>query len=239
MSSPPSKVVPDLRKALEDAQLKSAEREGEAAEFAAIIDTALDAVIRMDSGGVITGWNAQAAATFGWTAAEAIGRLLADTIIPPQHRESHRRGLERYLTTGEHQILNRRIEITALHRNGREFEVELAVTPVRVGAGWYFTAFVRDVTARKHAEAAQRAVYRIAQAASTATGLPELLGVVHTIVGELLPAENFFVALYDEAAGLLSWPYWVDSHDLPPEPRPMLRGLTEYILRTGEPLLSP
>jgi PAS domain S-box-containing protein len=212
-------------------------REGGAAELAAVLDTALDAVIRMDSHGVITGWNAQAGATFGWAPAEAIGRLLADTIIPPQYRESHRRGLERFLATGEQQILNRRIEITALHRDGREFPVELTVGPVRVGADWYFTAFVRDVTLRHRAEQAQKAVYRIAQAANVATGLPELLGVVHTIVGELLPAQNLFVALYDEAAGLLAFPYWVDEHDPHPEPRPLLRGLTEYILRTGEPLL--
>ena len=231
----PSNV--ELTKALEDAQRIATDRADEAAELGAILDMALDAVIRMDSRGVITAWNAQAVATFGWTAAEAIGRMLAETIIPPEHRDNHRRGLERFLATGEARILNQRIEISALHRDGREFPVELTVTPVRVGATWYFSAFVRDVTARKQAEAAQRAVYRIAQAASTTTGLPELLREVHTIVSELLPAENFFVALYDESAGRLSWPYWVDAHDPRPEPRPKLRGLTEYILRTGEPLL--
>ncbi len=95
--------------------------------------------------------------TFGWTAADAIGRSLSETIIPPQYRERHARGMAHLLATGEGPILNRRIEITALHRDGREFPVELTVTPVRIGDDWHFTAFLRDVTERKSADDALRA----------------------------------------------------------------------------------
>ena len=206
--------------------------------FRALVNTALDAVITMDARGAITSWSAQAEAAFGWSADEAMGRPLADTIIPRQYREAHRHGLAHFLATGEGPILRRRIEITALHRDGREFPVELTVTPTRVGHSWQFSAFVRDITQRLRSEQVQRATYRIADAANTAAGLRELLGAIHEIVGELLSAGNFYIALHDVAAGLLTFPYFVDARDPTPQPRPLGRGLTEYVLRTGLPLLA-
>jgi PAS domain S-box-containing protein len=117
-----------------------------------IIDTALDAVITMDDAGSIKGWNPQAEAIFGWTSKEAIGRKLGETIIPLQFREAHQFGLARFLDTGEGPVLNRRIELTALHRSGREFPAELAITALSVGGSYIFSAFVRDITDRKRAE---------------------------------------------------------------------------------------
>ena len=122
----------------------------------ALLDSALDACVTMDETGRITSWSAAAEAVFGWPASEAIGRSLAATIIPPQHREGHARGLARFLETGEGPILRQRIEITALHRDGREFPVELTVTPTRLGDHWLFGAFVRDLTDAKRAEQALR-----------------------------------------------------------------------------------
>src|SRR5262249_45290859 len=78
----------------------------------------------------------------------------------------------------------------------------------------------------------------IAEAATAADNLETLLSAVHRIVGELMPAENFFVALHDRATGLLTFPYFVDQVDTVDAPRPLLRGLTEYVLRTGQPLLG-
>jgi two-component system cell cycle sensor histidine kinase/response regulator CckA len=203
----------------------------------AVVASALDAVVTMDAHGMITSWNANAELTFGWPAAEAIGRHLADTIVPPVHRDAHRRGLAHFLATGEGPILRRRIEITALHRDGHEFPVELTVTPTRLADGWHFGAVVRDVTERHRADQLQRAVYRIAEAATAVAGLPEMLGAIHAIVAELFPAANLYVALYDEATDLLQFPYWVDEHDPAPPPRALGRGLTDYVLRTGAPLL--
>jgi PAS domain S-box-containing protein len=119
-----------------------------------ILDTAQDAFVAMSDGGLITEWNPRAETTFGWSRAEALGRPLAETIIPLQHREAHLQGLRRFLATGEGPILNRRIEITALHRDGREFPVELIISPLRKGDGYLFCAFVHDITARKRAEEA-------------------------------------------------------------------------------------
>ena len=116
------------------------------------IDTALDAVINADSRGVITGWNAQAETIFGRSRAEAVGQALDQTIIPEAYREAHRRGLAHYLKTGEGQVLNQRIEIAALRRDGTEFPVELAIVPVQTQAGVSFSAFVRDIAEQKQAE---------------------------------------------------------------------------------------
>jgi PAS domain S-box-containing protein len=96
----------------------------------------------MDDTGAISGWNLQAEVVFGWPAAEVLGRRLDEIIIPQEFREKHRQGLARFLATGEGPILNRRIELTALHREGHEFQVELSVTPIRQGNSWLLSAFV-------------------------------------------------------------------------------------------------
>ena len=121
-----------------------------------VVDSALDAVISMDAGGRITAWNARAEAIFGWPAAEVLGRPLAETIIPSAHREAHRRGLERYLAAREGPMLDRRIEVTALRRDGSEFPAELSIAPLQIDGAPHFSGFLRDITERKRAESRLR-----------------------------------------------------------------------------------
>jgi PAS domain S-box-containing protein len=121
-----------------------------------ILDSSLDAVITIDASDVITGWSKSAEDIFGWSCQEAVGRRIVNTIIPMQHREAHLRGFEHFLTTGEGPILNRRIEIAALHKAGHELPVELTVTAIRLESTWHFTAFVRDLTDKKRVEDALR-----------------------------------------------------------------------------------
>ena len=121
-----------------------------------ILDNALDAVITIDSDGRITWWNPQAEKIFGWSQREAVGRSLAETIIPFRDQESHRKGLKRFMATGEGPILNRRIETEAKHRDGREFPVELTVTPVPMDDRMIFNAFVRDISDRRRSQKALR-----------------------------------------------------------------------------------
>jgi len=335
--------------------------------LAAILDSSLDAVITMDAEGRITGWNRQAAETFGWTADEAIGRPLSGMIIPERYREAHRVGLARYLATGEGPILRMRVEINGLRRDGQEFPVELTVSPFQMDGARHFSAFMRDITIRRQADDAlrvateryqlisqatsdaiwdwdlvsgarwlnegfaslfgyqrseldgvedawisrvhaadhdrvagrfrgaidgtesvwadeyryrradgtyaeiydrayitrdgdgkairmvgamtdvtalrqaeqlQRAIYRIAQASTSMAGLEEMLSEVHATVAELLPAANFYIALYDAVSDLIHFPYFVDEREPTAEARPPGRGLTEWVLRTGEPLLA-
>lgn len=114
-----------------------------------IVENSLDAVIAMNSNGQITGWNAQAEVTFGWSRQEALGQTLDQVIIPERYREAHRRGLQRFSTTGEGPILNKRIEITALRRDGSEFPAELSVSPMKRAGTFFFSGFVRDLTVQK------------------------------------------------------------------------------------------
>lgn len=119
-----------------------------------IVEGALDAVVTIDSNSHIIGWNTHAEATFGWTCEEVMGRELSTTIIPPRFAEAHHAGLKRYLDTGLSRMLNRRVELTALDRSGREFPIEIAITPLRTSTGVSFCAFVRDITRRQEALAA-------------------------------------------------------------------------------------
>ncbi|HEV8398844.1 MAG TPA: PAS domain S-box protein [Gemmatimonadales bacterium] len=238
------RLVPAIERELRDAAVRREHRAGEArfhaseAQLRAILRAALDAHITMDEAGTITGWNPQAEAIFGWSEPDALGKVLSDVIIPPANREAHRRGMQRFLATGEGPILNKRLELTAVRRNGQEFAVELAVAPIRLSDRWIFSAFVRDITERKQNEKVQAAVYSMATAAQTAASLQDLLRSVHETTATLMPARNFYIALYDEATDLLSFPYFVDEVDPPPPPRRPTAGLTEHVLRSGQALLS-
>lgn len=118
-----------------------------------VLDSALDAYIRMNEQGRITAWNTMAEKTFGWTRSEAIDQPLADLIIPPDQQKAHLTGLKRYLESGEGPILNRRTEVQALHRSGKTLPVEITVLPIEKDSGRDFSAFVRDLTGIKRAEA--------------------------------------------------------------------------------------
>jgi PAS domain S-box-containing protein len=122
-----------------------------------LIDTANDAVVTIDAASRILDWNRTAERMFGWPRGEALGHILTDLIVPPQHRESHHRGLARFMADRTPGILNRRIETTALNRDGTEFDIELSVWPVETQEGFIFSAFLRDISERKRAEAALRA----------------------------------------------------------------------------------
>jgi two-component system, sensor histidine kinase and response regulator len=117
-----------------------------------IINTALDAVITMNAEGRITNWNSEAEKTFGWSSQEALGQRLSEIILPQRYRKDHDRGLERFLATGQGMMLRQRTEITALHRDGHEFPVEVATSPVKFANQWIFSSFMRDIAEHKRAQ---------------------------------------------------------------------------------------
>ena len=134
-----------------------------------IVDTAHDAYIGIDSTGCIVTWNAQAEATFGWRRDEVVGKHLTETIIPPAYRDGHNNGMQRFHETGEAPVMNQRLEVTALHRSGREFPIELTVTsPMKSENGYFFGAFLRDISGRLERDAELRRAKESAEAATRA-----------------------------------------------------------------------
>ena len=134
-----------------------------------IVDTAHDAFIGIDSSGTIVTWNAQAERTFGWPREQALGRNLAETIIPPAFREAHNHGLRRFHETGDAPVVNQRLELRAIDRSGREFPIELTITsPMRVEHGFFFGAFLRDISDRRERDAELRRARDSAEAATRA-----------------------------------------------------------------------
>lgn len=117
-----------------------------------IIDNALDAVVVMNTSGLITSWNPQAEVIFGWKNKEVIGKKMSEVIIPLYYREAHEKGLKKFLETGEGPVFNKRLELTAIHQDGHEFPVELTVSPMKLGEEYIFSAFIRDITKQKQAE---------------------------------------------------------------------------------------
>jgi PAS domain S-box-containing protein len=142
----------------------------------AMLDVAIDCIVSMDARGILTSWNPAAARTFGYSADEAIGREVADLIIPPELRDAHRAGLARYLESGEHHYLDRRLEVPAVRRDGTRITVELAITRVTGESPPLFTGFLRDITAEKQAATDRARLHQQAEEASRARDM--MLGIV-------------------------------------------------------------
>jgi PAS domain S-box-containing protein len=135
----------------------------------AMLDVALDAVISIDDDGHVLEFNPAAERTFGYTQAEAVGRDMAELIVPPELRERHRIGLARFLETKEPVVLDRRLELTGMRADGSTFPVELTITRIDLPDQAGFAGYVRDITERKEAEAEMRASRaRIVEAADEA-----------------------------------------------------------------------
>src|SRR5687767_5404174 len=121
-----------------------------------LMASALDAVVGMNHEGQITAWNPRATEMFGWSADEVVGQPMDSVLLPERYRAAHRAGLERYLSTGEARILERRIELEALHRSGTEIPIELAVVALQRNGHPEFSGFIRDLSRERAALAALR-----------------------------------------------------------------------------------
>jgi PAS domain S-box-containing protein len=163
------------------------ELEQTSARLRSVVNSALDAIVTIDAAGQIVDWNHGSEQIFGWSAEEAVGKDLADLIIPPRYREAHRRGLARYLETGEQRILNRRIEITGLRRDRSEFPVELTVAQARGGSDQVFSAFIRDISgeqlAARRMEAEHEVLRVLAESHSRDEAAPRVLETVGAALG--------------------------------------------------------
>ena len=138
-----------------------------------IINTAIDAFVQWDQGGIVSEWNTQAEAVFGWTRGEAIGRPIAELLIPPDRRAAFQAEFDRFLAGGETALLGHRLQMEAVRRDGARITVEFAATALRRGDGFAFNGFIRDLTDKIVAEAAHRQALKM-EAVGQLTG-----GIAH------------------------------------------------------------
>jgi PAS domain S-box-containing protein len=152
-------------------------RESEA-RHRAVLESAMDAIVGMNHEGRITEFNPAAEQMFGRARADVLGGDMASLLIPPSFREGHRRGLARYLETGQSAILDARVEVTGLRADGAEFPAELTVTRVRTGDPPAFNAYIRDLTSHKRAESARASLESQLQQAQKMEAVGRLAGGV-------------------------------------------------------------
>ena len=205
VSAPPGETggfVAIARDISERKQAEEALRESEARKTA-IVETALDCIITTDCDGKIIEWNPAAEHTFGYTRAEVVGQLLAELIIPESYRERHNQGIAHYLATGEGPVLNSRIEVPALRADGAEILVELAVTAILTNSSPLFTAYLRDITARKRDEERLQAAKAEAERANLAKS-EFISGVSHELRTPLNAIIGFSKLLLNPRVGPLN-----------------------------------
>ncbi|MBI3766427.1 MAG: PAS domain S-box protein, partial [Ignavibacteriales bacterium] len=224
-------VIWVARDITERKQSESALRESEA-RFRALTDSTASAIFIYQSD-KIRYVNHTVETLTGYSRNELSGIKFWDLVHPDFRDLVRERGLARQ--RGE--SVPPRYEFKMITKTGEERWLDFTAgiieydgTPALVG-----TAF--DITDRKRSEEIQSAVYRISQTADIAVNLDDLFRLIHGIIQEVMPAQNFYIALYDEQEDVVSFPYFVDEVDEPSPPHKLGRGLTEYVLRTGKSLL--
>jgi PAS domain S-box-containing protein len=209
-----------------------------------IVENALDAVITMDSDGVITRFNAQAEAVFGWPTIEAVGLGITQLITRTSQGSVLSADLEECLKKWEGPMLNQWIEVKAIRRNGDEFPAELSITPIHCDGKMIFSAFLRDLTQQKEAEAERERLWLELQDASHRAGMAEVAtGVLHN-VGNVLNSVNVSATLVadrlrqSKVSGLGKAARMIEEHreDLPRFISEDQRGrqLPEYLVNVAQ-----
>jgi PAS domain S-box-containing protein len=202
--------------------------------FDQVIENAPEAISIIDQELRILRINGEFTHLFGYSAAEAAGKRIDHLIVPPD-RYAETAWIVECIKTEPKLLLETRRQ----RKDGSLVEVLLSASSVMVD-GKRIGAYVSylDITEQKRAEALNAALYAIAARSQSAEDLQQFFAAIHNIVGQLMNARNFYIALFDPQSQLLSFPYFVDEVDPTPAPKPMGRGLTEYVLRSGEPLLA-
>jgi PAS domain S-box-containing protein len=178
--------------------------EQSAAKLEEILNLALTASVMVDQNSFIVSWNALAEQTFGWSREEIVGRSLVTTLIPPKYRELHERGLSKYLETGEGPVLGQKLELSALHKDGRELPVELSITEaVRSEQSARILAFLRDTSREKLSQRMEAVQSAVVQAIEEAGSLQAAASRVLETIARQLDWSVGMLWLVDGKSGVL------------------------------------
>ncbi len=186
-----------VERALEDKRLRAEKLRTEARKFA-ILESALDCIVTMDAEGKIVEFNPAAEKAFGYSSREAVGKDMAELIIPHGLRGKHRAGLAHYLASGEGPALGKRLEVTALRSDGSEFPVELAISRINMDGPPLFTGYIRDISDRKRKEEEILKLAAIVESATEAIVGYTLEGIITSWNGG---AEQLYGYSAEEARG--------------------------------------
>ncbi len=172
---------------------------------------------------------------FGYSAAQTLSHPHSiDSLLLPTDRAAEAHWIAQCLQRGEQIAL----ETQRRHRDGTLLDVSVSTAPLIVnGRTAAFYMLYRDISDRKRSEALSSALYRIAEKASATQDLQQFFAAIHGIVDELMFARNFSIAIHDPESQMIAFPYFVDERESAPAPAKPARGLVEYVLRNGEPLL--
>lgn len=173
--------------------------------------------------------NRAATEKYGYSRDEFLGLTVSDVCIDlhPDRLAAARRGVE-----FRDEVWRQRT------KNGSIIEVLQFSRTIEFHGRRARLVVTQDITEKRRSEKLQAALYQIVEVTTSSHDLAALYPKIHAIVADLLDAKNFYIALYDEASDWITFPYFVDEFDPAPAPRRPKRGLTEYVLRTGEPLLA-
>jgi diguanylate cyclase (GGDEF)-like protein/PAS domain S-box-containing protein len=196
-----------------------------------LMDLLMDVVCIVDTDGRFVYLSAASDHVFGYSAAEMLGKPMLELIHPDDCERTE--AMARKISEGQPM---KGFENRCIRKDG-------SIAHVRWSARWSEADQVRiavahDITGRKHEESVQKALYQISEAAHTADDLAGLYRIVHGIIAGLLPAENFFIALFDEKKDEVTFPYFVDKYDEQPAPMSLdSEALCTDVIRTGSSLL--
>jgi PAS domain S-box-containing protein len=171
--------------------------------YRGILDTALDCIITMDADGRVLEFNPAAERVFGFSRQEAVGKELAELIVPPRMREQHRRGLAHYLKTGEGPVIGKWIEIAGVRKDGSEILVELAITALKIDSSPIFTAYLRDITDRTRNDRRRLAQYTVASLLAGSWTLEEASSAILQTIASIGDWVLSALWIYDETIGRL------------------------------------
>ncbi len=202
--------------------------------FRTLVEQSVDVIMLVGPTGELLYASLGASSVLGYAPGESPGRATFELVHPDDLAQVH--ALFRDLLTRS--TGPTRAEFRVRHKEGSWRYLEATgINRLDEPAVEAIVVTCRDVTDRRQAEDAQRAAYWIAEAVLSIYSLDELFSSIHRILGDLMPVPNLYIALYDAAGDTLTFPYFVDERESAPPPRRLNHGLTEYVLRTGQPEL--